>query len=103
MELEENGKRIETLRRMLEEVAVLYTHTREDGIVSVRFLNARRGRKNVKIPSIDTMVSNIAFRGVTRIGSELKRKVLDAFLFGRLASAERKRPLLVMVITDGQV
>jgi hypothetical protein len=53
------------------------------------------------------MIKGHAWRGVTRIGTELERKILDYFVYEPKAVPrklqEREKPLLIMTITDGEV
>ncbi|KAF8246235.1 hypothetical protein K440DRAFT_602803 [Wilcoxina mikolae CBS 423.85] len=92
---EEDGKRRETLKRVLENICRIYKLARPEGIVSVKFLNCPQGRKNVKNADF---LDNHPWNGVTRIGTELK-KILDTFVFLK----KMTKPLLIMVITDGGV
>ena len=60
---EEEGKRIETLKVVLDSICKVYQHARSDGIVSVKFVNALQGRKNVKNSAI---LNDHPWEGVTR-------------------------------------
>jgi hypothetical protein len=101
------GVRVGTLEKTLHAIADIYIHARPDGILSVRFLNDNKGRKNVKPESVYTIIKNHTCRGVTRIGTELERKILDHFVYEpKIMLRELKameKPLLVMIITDGTV
>lgn len=98
MEYNEGGGRKKTLKQTLQQIANVYGLARIEGIQSVRFLNTPRGRKNVTSTAVGPTLDNHNYGGVTRIGNELKKKILDKFI-----SAEMGRPLLVIVITDGSV
>jgi hypothetical protein len=103
MELEENGDRQNTLRQVLESVAKIYTYARPEGIVSVRFFNTRQGTKNVKPERVKSLLEEVDYSGLTMIGTQLKKKILEPFVFNRMERTRMPKPLLVMVITDGDV
>ncbi|KAF8533703.1 hypothetical protein BDD12DRAFT_913926 [Trichophaea hybrida] len=97
---EEEERRIGTLVRVLQGVCEVYGHANPTGVVSVKFLNFPKGRKNVTSSKLKFMDSH-RWGGVTRIGSELKRKILDSFVYSRERKMEK--PLLVITITDGEI
>jgi hypothetical protein len=106
MQREEGGKRIEALRKTLNLVAKVFMLARpkksqgtEQGINAVRFLNFAKGWTNVVPKATDTIIKQHTFRHWSRIGTELKAKVLDKHVFGK----SMKKPLLVITITDGDV
>jgi hypothetical protein len=106
--LAEEGKRFETLKTVMNEVAEIYTLARPKaengnpgGIKSVRFFNTRQGKANVTPEKAKTILDSIAYTGLTKIGTELRRKILDPFLYK--APEALKKPLLIMIITDGDV
>jgi hypothetical protein len=104
MVLQENGERRENLKKVLKEVTDIYSLARTDGIVSVRFFNTRTGRKNVH-PGKGDILSDICYTGLTMIGTQLQKKVLDPFVYKKKEgpSESASKPVLVMVITDGDV
>lgn len=99
MVYEEKAIRIKQLQRVLNNFARVYTLARDNGIVSVRFLNAPKGKKNVNTVTVKTCIRGHDYGGVMRVGTELKKKILDKFVLGILM----KKPLLIVVITDGGV
>ncbi|KAF8250412.1 hypothetical protein K440DRAFT_541418 [Wilcoxina mikolae CBS 423.85] len=103
MELEENGDRPNTLRQVLESVAKIYTYARPEGIVSVRFFNTRQGTRNVTPEKVEGLLGEVEYSGLTMIGTQLKKKILEPFVFNRRGGTRMQKPLLVMVITDGDV
>jgi len=60
---EEHGRRIDTLKMVLDSICKVYRHARPEGIVSVKFLNHPQGRKNVKSSAI---LDDHPWEGVTR-------------------------------------
>jgi len=99
MATEDGGKRISTLLKVLEAVAGVYELAREGGIMSVRYLNGRQGRKDVTTAKVDEVHASIRYNGVTRIGTELQEKIIKPFVQNK----KMEKPLLTMVITDGDV
>lgn len=95
----QNGERIKTLQEILNNIADIYGLAKDTGISTVRFLNAAKGKKNVTAKTVKTVIKGHDYGGVTRIGTELRKKILDRFVLGK----EMKKPLLVLVITDGAV
>lgn len=98
MKYDEGGVRIKTLQKILNNIADVYGLARENGIVTVRFINAPQGKKNVTPKTVRNVIKNHNYGGVTRIGTELKKKIIDKFV-----SENMEKPLLIMVITDGAV
>ncbi|KAH0612940.1 uncharacterized protein H6S33_009320 [Morchella sextelata] len=96
MKYEENGERIKTLQKTLDNIANVYGLARDQGIITVRFLNAPQGKKNVTVKTVKSVLKNHNYGGVTRIGTELKKKILDRFV-----NKDMAKPLLIMIITDG--
>ena len=99
----DRGARIETLISALSAICNVYKLVRASGVISVRFLNNAAGRKNVTAANVEKLRTGIVWKGVTRIGTELKRKILDKFVFDGKEVIQRKKPLLIVVITDGEV
>lgn len=99
-----SGESTKTLRNTLKEIVQIYNLANENGIKSIRFINHHKGKGNVKLGDLENVVDRCSRVGVTRIGTELHRKILIPFALG---SKEKKvtmtKPLLVMVITDGTV
>lgn len=99
MKIEQNGKRIETLHKTIDEITKVYDYANENGIKSVKFLNAKRGVMNIKNKNWKKQFDKIVYNGVTRIGTSLNLKILEKFVWGETMT----KPLLVMIVTDGDV
>jgi len=100
VELEEEGARINTLKATLKSIAAVYRLVSEiDGIVAVRFLNSNKWFKRVTPGGVDSIVEKAGFRGLTKIGTELRDRILKNYA----TVGSMKRPLLVVVLTDGEV
>ncbi|KAI5841687.1 hypothetical protein BZA05DRAFT_412948 [Tricharina praecox] len=98
MVTDDSGQRPATLFRVLETVAKIYGLAREAGIVSIRYLNGRRSHSNITSDKIETVCDEIKFKGLTKIGTQLQEKILEPFVKSTMT-----KPLLVMVITDGNI
>ncbi|KAJ5790451.1 uncharacterized protein N7518_007462 [Penicillium psychrosexuale] len=88
---------------MVEKMARLITAaaTEDKRLVHLRFIN-----KDVKFdnlnPSELSFKMNFSPAGSTRLGSNLKDKVLDDFLYGPINKGDvLSRPLLILTVTDG--
>lgn len=101
MRTEQGGSRIETLKATLGAITSVYDLANPQGILSVRFLNTSKGRRNVNEEKAKTLLDDHVYRGVTRIGTELERKILNRFIWN--PKDPPKKPLLVMIVTDGAV
>lgn len=100
MRVQQNGERIETLKKTLQRVSFVYNFVSEaGGIVAIKYLNERQGRKNVKPGHVDSIINKLRFQGLTPLGSGLRDRVLKEFA----DCGKMKRPLLVIVLTDGEV
>ncbi|KAA8912325.1 hypothetical protein FN846DRAFT_773380 [Sphaerosporella brunnea] len=96
MKTEEGGKRIETLKIALKFVAAVIKLARNEGIKAIRFLNSKKVWTDVQRKT-HKIIEDHPFRHWSRIGTELKNKIINKHVFG----SEMKRPLLVITITDG--
>lgn len=99
MVYEENGQRIKTVKRTINEIATIYDLARPQGIRSIKFFNAPQGKKNVNRKTCNTSLRGHNFGGLTRVGTVLQKSILDKFVFGE----QMKKPLLIMTVTDGEV
>jgi len=100
MRVEQSGERIKTLKNTLKAIAGLYSlMSRGRGIVAVKFLNQRQGYLKVKPGQVSKLIDQVTFHALTRIGTELRNKVLNEYANVR----KMKRPLLVIIITDGEI
>jgi len=105
MRFEENGERIKDLQLILERVtyaAMLFDH---DGI-AVRFMNSTppphliNGIRDDK--QIESLMQSIQYKGLTPMGTELRKRVIDELVVGKAQSGQLQKPVLVVVLTDGQ-
>ena len=96
---EENGKRKETLIRFIDYITEIYSMANESGILAMRFMNCRGGKKNWREKSQEYL-DHHSYGGMARIGTALKRKILDKFVIG---NPNQSKPLLVLIATAGEV
>ena len=98
------GSRITVLKDTLERVARFATYLKPTRI-SLHFLNhtTDHGFDDLKsVEEIMNKVENIGFSGGTRLGTELNEQVVKP-LIKKAEQHEIRRPLIVMIITDGEV
>jgi len=96
---EENSQGKKTLIQFIDHITEIYSMANESGILAMRFMNSRRGKKNWTRKSQE-YIDRHSYGGVTRIGTELRKKILDRFAIG---NPNQKKPLLVLIITTGAV
>jgi hypothetical protein len=112
MQFEEEGSRIQDLRLILERVSFAATLFDADGI-SIRFMNTDlSGARNqqgrplqdgvANAAQIEEVMRGVQFKGLTPMGTSLRKKVIDEIILSRAAQGQLKKPVLVMAITDGQ-
>lgn len=105
MAFEEHGERIQDLKVVLERVAYASTLFDPDGI-SIRFMNTNlpegQGDHIRDARQINQIVDSIKFSGLTPMGRELRKKVVDGIVLRDARQGTLKKPILVIAITDGQ-
>lgn len=112
MQFEEEGSRIKDLRLILERVAFAATLFDADGI-SLRFMNTDlSGMRNqqgrplqdgvANEAQIEEIMRGVQFKGLTPMGTQLRKKVIDEIVLSKAAQNQLKKPVLVISITDGQ-
>ena len=59
--------------------------------------------ENIKSEAqIVQLMQSVQYKGLTPMGTELRRKVLEGIIFPKIRARQLRRPQLVIVITDGQ-
>ena len=105
MQFEEKGERIKDLQLVLQRVAFAATLFDDDGI-ELRFMNQdppSNMTSGIKTEQqIDQLMQGHKFSGLTPLGTSLRKKVMDALFMPNLRSGRMRKPMLVIVITDGQ-
>ena len=112
MQFEEEGSRIKDLRLILERVSFAATLFDTDGI-SLRFMNTELGQMRdpqgrplqdgvASEQQIEQIMSGVQFKGLTPMGTSLRRKVIDEIVLSKAQSQQLQKPVLVITVTDGQ-
>ncbi|KAG0641329.1 hypothetical protein HOY80DRAFT_1135357 [Tuber brumale] len=95
----EDGKRKDTLIEYIDHITDIYKLANQSGIFAMRFMNSGGGKKNWTGQSRQYLDQH-SYGGVTRIGTELQKKILKKFVIG---NPNQSKPLLVLIVTDGTV
>lgn len=93
--------KINTLQNTLGCISEVYDLINEDGIKSTRYINRPKGYAKVTKTRLADVIDRCQRAGLSMIGTQLKRKILDPFVFSEQVAIEK--PLLVIIITDGEV
>jgi hypothetical protein len=102
MVFEEDGERVRDLSFILSRVAEIASVFDDDG-VSVRFMNSAAGGDFIKTSAeVGSLLAAVPFGGMTPLGTNLHRKVLGPFVLEKIPHGALRKPLLVIVITDGE-
>lgn len=96
-----DGPHVTTVQKTLGFISSIYGLARDKGIITIRFFNSRTGKRNVTDRTVKTVIKNHDFGGTARIGTELKKKIIDKFV--STEPRKMKKPLLVVTITNGMV
>jgi hypothetical protein len=97
------GDRIPTLVKTLQSVADWATKLEPTGI-SLRFLNNINDEDGkfdnlVQLEQIEHVFGLVKFAGKTNLGDITRKKILER----RILEEKQKKPLIVVIITDGTV
>lgn len=102
MAFEENGERIDDLKLILSRVAYAASLFDQDGI-DVRFMNGQlQGTGINSEQAASQLVSQARFAGLTPLGTNLNKKVIEPLVISPARNGQLKKPILVITITDGQ-
>ena len=102
MQFEENGERIQDLKLILSKVAYAASLFDSDGI-QVRFMNSEKQGNNIRTEQeVESLISQIQFKGLTPMGTQLRNKILEPLVVRPAKSNQLQKPVLVVTITDGQ-
>ena len=95
----EEGSKKKSLIQSIDHITEICSMANESGILAMTFMNHRGGKKNWTGKSQEYLDRH-SYGGATRIGTELKKRILDKFVIG---NPNQSKPLLVFIITDGGV
>ena len=99
MILEEDGHRKDILKTLMGHISEICSMVNESNTLNVRFLNTGKPEME-KGENWEDYLDRHEFGGVTRIGTELKRQILDDPMIN---NTNPKKPLRVLIFTDGAV
>jgi len=99
MVYEGEGARKKTLIQFIDYITEIYSMANESGILAMTFTNHRGGKRNWTGRSQEYL-DQCSNGGMARIGTELKRRILDKFVIG---NSNQSKPLLVLIVTPGVV
>lgn len=101
MQFEQGGERIEDLKMILSRVTYATSLFDQDGI-EIRFLNSQvQGNHVTSEGQAGQIVSQIRFSGLTPLGTALDQKILQPMLLNPARQGQLRKPLLIIVISDG--
>lgn len=105
MSFEENGERIKDLDLILKSTTAAATKFDDDGI-EIRFMNDEQTpAQNLNNIRTEAQVMGLMYgrkyKGLTPLGTRLRERVVDSIIIPRLRSRQAKKPVMVVVITDG--
>jgi uncharacterized protein YegL len=102
MRMEQGGRRIEEMKNILSKITSIATLFDDDGI-QVTFMNSILTQAGVKTESdVIKLVNQVDFNGYTPIGTHLKDKVFKPLIKEPAKQKKLKKPVLIIVITDGE-
>ncbi|KAJ8326755.1 hypothetical protein QVD99_005459 [Batrachochytrium dendrobatidis] len=102
MVFEENGERIDDLKFILGKAAQVATLFDDDG-VQIRFMNSDVYGEGIRTAEhVQNLVQSIRFSGMTPLGTFFKAKVLDPIVVGPAMSGSLSKPVLAVIVTDGE-
>ena len=102
MAFEDKGERIDDLKFILSKISDIITMFDDDGIL-VRFMNSNVNGDGIRNSSdVQQLISKVHFSGMTPLGTNLDKKVLQPFVVGQATRNQMAKPVLVIVITDGE-
>ncbi|ANB11995.1 hypothetical protein AWJ20_223 [Sugiyamaella lignohabitans] len=102
MAFEEKGERIDDLKLILHRVSFAASLFDTNGI-EVRFMNNNYQGNGIRSEQqVGQMMQNVKFQGLTPLGTNLRKKVLDPLVVGPASAGQLQKPVLIITITDGE-
>lgn len=94
---------IDELKFLLQAVAFASSLFDQDGF-TVRFMNSGLEGNNVRTAEqAEALVNQVKFEGVTPLAGSLHDKILMPLVYNPANRGALNKPVLVIIITDGQV
>lgn len=98
--------RFHNLRRLVSRISQIAQsyHTSSGGGISLRFVNFKNDSGFNHLPPrlADEALQQVHPRGSTRLGTQLLQKVIEPFVIQPARERKLNRPVLVVVVTDGE-
>jgi hypothetical protein len=98
--------RFRNLRRLVSRISQIAQsyHTSSGGGISLRFVNFKNdsGFNRLAPRAADEALQQVHPRGSTRLGTALLQKVVQPFVIQPARERRLERPVLVVVVTDGE-
>ncbi|KAL2912245.1 hypothetical protein HK105_208236 [Polyrhizophydium stewartii] len=102
MVFEENGSRLDDLKFILAKTATVSAFFDEDGI-QVRFMNGDLIGEGLRTEAqVESLVARARFAGMTPLGTQFKAKVVDPLVLGPAITGRLNKPVLAVIVTDGE-
>lgn len=99
---DEGGGRIDDLKLVVTRVVEAATLFDADGI-SIRFFNSPTGADRVSsVAEAQACLDRVNYNGMTPLGRNLDSKVIQPMLLGPAQAGHLRKPVLVMIVTDGE-
>ncbi|KAI9001754.1 hypothetical protein DFJ74DRAFT_647570 [Hyaloraphidium curvatum] len=94
--------RKDDLNVLVNIIANIVTVYDDDGI-SLRFFNSNIERDGIRTTAdVQSAISQVKFNGMTPLGTNLDRRVIQPHIVGPARSNQLRKPVLVIILTDGQ-
>ncbi|BGP51556.1 hypothetical protein JCM10450v2_007502 [Rhodotorula kratochvilovae] len=102
MSFAENGSRIDDMRLVLSKVSLAAGLFDADGI-EIRWLNSKKEGNGFTTESqAIELLSRIKFDRATPLGTSLRHKILEPLVYKKAKKHALRKPLLIVIITDGE-
>ncbi|KAI1428716.1 hypothetical protein F5Y12DRAFT_731496 [Xylaria sp. FL1777] len=105
-----HGKRVENLKRTLNRVAqITQSMDLDQSGINIRFLNYTKDDSGdfdnmTDLKAISRQVNDVfqEKRKGSKLGGKLEEKIIDPFVKKRIQNHDFKKPIIVLLITDGE-
>ena len=95
-------ERTDDLLFIVSQVADIATRFDKDGISLRTFKNTLSADNLTTVDKVQREINKMKYNGSTPMGSAINKYVLEPFLFKQVARQSLKKPILVIVVTDGE-
>jgi hypothetical protein len=98
------GNRFDDQKSIVQRISRIAQTYNRSGI-SLRFINFQddEGYNHLNHGEINSVISNVFPEGSTKLGTKLLEKVLFPFVLNPAKRMELRKPVLISIITDGEV